>query len=380
MAQLFEHNFQGSGSGVTAGDPGPSKREDLADYIALIDAKDTPFTSMAPKGKDLGNMFHRWQVDQYEAATDTGFVDGIDAQTTGHASAGVTESGTSVSHGLNYGPLISNHRRNSNELSNYGQYFRRATKVSPLAAQVTTPAGERDLLAAGVAKKTVELKRDMEKTFLSNNAPVVGTASVPYQTRGMGAWIQLLGSDSTVGSSVYPSELSTPGDSSVDITGTDNVNELTESKLQGLLESIYGETGNVRGYNLICGTKVKRFVTDLTSTSVEVAADAAGTNTTGAATGVRSFNQNLGDTTLKNTIQVFEGDFGTLTLFVDSFVPDSYTGYVIPMEMTEIRYGMLPRVQTIPNSGSGEGRIVEAVASLVVRNPKGFGKLNGSGN
>lgn len=377
MAQLFEHNFQGDGSSATTG---PSKREDLADYIALIDSKDTPFSSMAPKGKDLGNMFHRWQVDQYEAATDIGFVDGVDATPTAHGSAGVVESGASVSHGAGYGPLISNHRRNSDELSNYGQYFRRATKVSPLSAQVTTPAGERDLLAAGVAKKTVELKRDMEKTFLSNNAPVVGTASVPYQTRGMGSWIQLLGSDSTVGSSVYTVAQSTPSDSSVDITGASNVNELTEGKLQGLLESIYGETGNVRGYNLICGTKVKRFVTDLTSTSVEVASDAAGTNTTGAATGVRSFNQNLGDTTLKNTIQVFEGDFGTLTLFVDSFVPDAYTGYVIPMEMTEIRYGMLPRVQTIPNSGSGEGRIVEAVASLVVKNPKGFGKLNGSGN
>lgn len=373
MAQLFEHNFQGDGSTATTG---PSKREDLADYIALIDAKDTPFTSMAPKGKDLGNMFHRWQVDQYETATDTGFVDGIDAQTTGHASAGVQESGASVSHGLSYGPLVSNHRRNSDELSNYGQYFRRATKVSPLAAQVTTPAGERDLLAAGVAKKTVELKRDMEKTFLSNNAPVVGTASVPYQTRGMGAWIQLLGSDSTVGSSVYTVAQSTPSDSTVDITGTANANELTEGKLQGLLESIYGETGNVRSYNLVCGTKVKRFVTDLTSTSVESVTTTSST----AATGVRSFNQNLGDTTLKNTIQVFEGDFGTLTLFVDSFVPDAYTGYVIPMEMTEIRYGMLPRVQTIPNSGSGEGRIVEAVASLVVKNPKGFGKLNGSGN
>ena len=380
MAQLFEHSFQGSGSGVTAGDPGPSKREDLADYIALIDAKDCPFTSMAPKGKDLGNMFHRWQVDQYETATNIGFVDGQDATATAHASAGVVEDGASVSHGADYAPLIQNHRRKSNELSNYGQYFRRATKVSPLAAQVTTPAGERDLLAAGVAKKTVELKRDMEKTFLSNNVPVVGTASVPYQTRGMGAWIQLLASDSTVGSSVYASELSTPGDSSVDITddATPTGSTLTEGVLQGLLESIYGETGTVRSYNLICGTKVKRFVTGLTGTATETTEDASGDSV--AATGVRTFNQNLSDTTLKNTIQVFEGDFGTLTLFVDSFTPDVYTGYVIPMEMTEIRYGMLPRVQTIPDSGSGEGRIVEAVASLVVRNPKGFGKLNGSGN
>ena len=377
MAQLFEHNFQGSGSGVTAGDPGPSKREDLADYIALIDAKDCPFTSMAPKGKDLGNMFHRWQVDQYEEPTTEGFVDGQDATSTAHGSAGVVEDGASVSHGASYAPLVQNHRRNSNELSNFGQYFRRATKVSPLSAQVTNAAGERDLLAAGVAKKTVELKRDMEKTFLSNNAPQVGTASVPYKTRGLGSWVANYGSDQTVGSSIYASELSPSSEATVDVTGADNSNDLTEGKLQNILEEVYNVTGRVRSYDFICGTKIKRFVTELTSTSVEASADAAGDNTTGAATGVRTFNQELNNTVFKNTIQVFEGDFGTLTLMVDSFVPDSYTGFVIPMEMAEIRYGMLPRVQTIPNSGSGEGRIVEAVASLVVRNPKGFGKVYG---
>jgi hypothetical protein len=36
-------------------------REDLADYIAIVDAKSTPFVSMAPKGKDIGNMQFSWQ-------------------------------------------------------------------------------------------------------------------------------------------------------------------------------------------------------------------------------------------------------------------------------------------------------------------------------
>ena len=116
-------------------------------------------------------------------------------------------------------------------------------------------------------------------------------------------------------------------------------------------------------------------MTELTSTAVEQAATPSDDGL--AATGVRTFNQELSNTVFKNTIQVFEGDFGTLTLLVDSFTPDVYTGYIIHMEMAEIRYGMLPRVQTIPNSGSGEGRIVEAVASLGVRNPKGFGKVHG---
>ena len=197
MAQLFEADFQGSGGGTT----GPSKREDLANYIALIDAKDTPFTSMAPKGKDLGNMYHRWSADQYEGATTEGFRDGKDATDAADSDntatnvlgndGGTTSSAPylSTTHGNLYEPLVMNHARQQDELSNYAQYFRRATKVSPLAAEVVTPVQSQNLLAAATAKKTVELKRDIEKTMLSNNAPVKETGSVPYKTRGMGGWI-----------------------------------------------------------------------------------------------------------------------------------------------------------------------------------------------
>ena len=43
MANLTEPSFSSG------------KREELADLIALVDAKDTPFTSMAKKGSKPGN-------------------------------------------------------------------------------------------------------------------------------------------------------------------------------------------------------------------------------------------------------------------------------------------------------------------------------------
>jgi hypothetical protein len=391
MAQLFETDFQGSGGGTT----GPSKREDLANYIALIDAKDTPFSSMAPKGKDLGNMYHRWSADQYEGATTEGFKDGKNATTTPSSHASVTASvlgydgGTwndpdagaaidSTTHGTAYEPLIMNHARQQDELSNYAQYFRRATKVSPLAAEVVTPVQSQNLLAAATAKKTVELKRDMEKTLLSNNAPIKETSSVPYKTRGMGSWINFTPEVGVPTDASIPAAYYTPVASTVDIsTTTDGSgNELlTESMIQGVLESIYNETGTVRTYDLICGGKVKRGFTNLTATNTVAGSLVDAEDTGYSATKVRTFNQELSNTTFKNTITVFEGDFGTLNIHVDNFMPTTNTGYVIPMEKTEIRYGMLPRVQSIPNSGSGEGRIVEAVASLVVKQPQAFGKF-----
>lgn len=387
MAQLFESDFQGSGGGTT----GPSKRENLANYIALIDAKDTPFSSMAPKGKDLGNMYHRWSADQYEGATTEGFRDGKDATTIasqnatktnvlGHDGGTSTESDPFISttHGAAYEPLVMNHARQQDELSNYAQYFRRATKVSPLAAEVVTPVQSQNLLAAATAKKTVELKRDIEKTMLSNNHPVKETSSVPYKTRGMGSWVNnapelaVHGSAST--DADIPATFKTPLTSTFDISAGTGSELLTEEAIQGVLESIYDQTGTVRSYDLICGAKVKRGFTNLTATNT-TAALVDGSDANHSATKVRTFNQELNNTTFKNTITVFEGDFGTLNIHVDNFMPEPNTGYIIPMEKTEIRYGMLPRVQNIPNSGSGEGRIVEAVASLVVKQPQAFGKF-----
>lgn len=387
MAQLFESDFQGSGGTATAG---PTKREDLADYISLIDAKDCPFTSMAPKGKDLGNMYHRWSADTYEAAHTEGYKDGKDVATTGDGSIGIIEGSNSVTHGAGYAPLVMNHARNRDELSNYAQYFRRATKVSPLAAEVTNPVGGKNLLAQGVAKKTVELKRDMEKTFLSNNAPQIETASVPYKTRGLGSWINNDPAEAVHGSAStdadIPAAFKTPAANTKDVGSGTDTSLLTETLIQDALEAIYNVTGSVRSYDLICGAKIKRGFTNLTATSTEtstfVDADGTGENTNSdfraagiAATKVRTFNQELGNTTFKNTITIFEGDFGTLNIHVDNFMPSVNTGYILPLEMTEIRYGMLPRVQDVPNSGSGEGRIIEACASLVVKQPQGFGKF-----
>jgi len=388
MAQLFESDFQGSGSSATAG---PTKREDLADYISLIDAKDTPFSSMAPKGKDLGNMYHRWSADVYEGATTEGFKDGKDATTTPSTHANTASSvlgydgGTwdedgqdnsleSTTHGAGYEPLVMNHARQRDELANYAQYFRRATKVSPLAAEVTNPVGGKNLLAQGVAKKTVELKRDMEKTFLSNNAPKKEASSQPYKTRGLGSWIN---NAPEAGDADIPAAFKTAAANTQDVGGASDTSLLTETLIQDVLESIYNVTGSVRSYDLICGAKVKRGFTNLTATSTEsTTIDASNDAAPGiAATKVRTFNQELGSTTFKNTITVFEGDFGTLNIHVDNFMPTVNTGYILPLEMTEIRYGMLPRVQDIPNSGSGEGRIIEACASLVVKQPQGFGKF-----
>ena len=59
-----------------------------------------------------------------------------------------------------------------------------------------------------------------------------------------------------------------------------------------------------------------------------------------------------------------------------AFSAQAYKGYVIPMDMVEIRYAKLPEVKELPDAGGGPIRLVQAIAGLVVKNPNGFGMFN----
>ena len=330
MAQLYERSQIG-------------KREDLADYISLVDAKDTPFVSMAPKGSKPGNTYMQWQADNFPAAVTTGTVDGTDVTSGDYQN-------------LNSGRAV---------LANYVQVFRRPVRVSPLSVDVSVVAGLRDELAGMVAKGIVALKRDMESTFLSANDGQADNGTVPYLTKGMGSWV------STSGGSVpaVPAAFRTPSGSIKG--GSAATSTLDESMAQDMLTSIWGQTGTYRDYDGVVSSQVKRAFTNLLFT----------TGTTAAATGaiaastIRTFSREAGADAYISSVDVFEGDFGRIRLHPDAFAPN-YKGYVIPMDLVEIRYSSLPEVRDLPDYGGGPARLIEAVAGLVVKNPLAFGKFD----
>jgi hypothetical protein len=328
MAQLYERSQVG-------------KREDLADYISLVDAKDTPFVAMAPKGSKPGNTYLQWQADNFPATATTGTVDGTDVTSGDYQN-------------LNSGRAL---------LANYVQVFRRPVRVSPLSVDVSIVAGLKDELAGMVAKGITLMKRDMEATFLSANDGQADNGTNPYLTKAMGTWI------STSGGSVpaVPSAFRTPSASIVG--GSAASTTLDESMVQGLLTSIWGQTGTFRDYDGIVGSSVKRAFTNLLFTTSQN----ANTNT---ASSIRTFNREADSETFLSSVDVFEGDFGRIRLHPDAFMPAAYKGYVIPMDLCEIRYSSLPEVKDLPDYGGGPARLIEAVAGLVVKNPLAFGKFD----
>jgi len=332
-------------------------REDLADYIAIVDAKSTPFVSMAPKGRDIGNMQFSWQVDNYAAPALGGVVDGTD----------VTVASAS-------NPVV-----NRTRLNNYAQAFRRDLRIG-FIAETQDVAGVTDEVANGIAKKLVEIKRDMESTFMCTNqaAQADNGTSNAYRTGSMGNWLNSTNS-SNIGACASGSPF-LPASGAVDTTAAAS---FTEATAQNVLTAIYSATGTFRDYDCILGTTLKRAFTNLTASGTTQVVNANAI----AATSVRTFNQELGNDTFKNSIDLFEGDFGRLVLhptqFLGSTTGTTLTatatkGYVIPMDMVEVRYAKLPQVKTLPDAGGGPARLVEAIAGLVVKNPSGFGFFNGA--
>lgn len=352
LIQPNQANQNSSGSAI---------REELADYIAIVDAKSTVFTSMAPKGRDLGNMRFDWQVDNYGAPNLAGVVDGTDV------------TATSASN-----PVVNRARQ-----SNYAQAFRRDLRVG-FIAETQNVAGVSDELANGISKKLIELKRDMEATFLCTNQPAtLESGATAYLTGSLGNWLT---GTPTAGTPGLPATFSGgnygPASGAVSTVTTAN---FVEATAQNVLTAIYGATGTYRSYDAIVGTTLKRAFTNLT-TGLSVTTS---NSSTIAATSVRTFNQELSSDTFKSSIDIFVGDFGTLVLSPSVFIgsrtsgdntltPLANKGYVIPMDMVEVRYAKLPEVKDLPDAGGGPVRLVQAIAGLVVKNAQGFGMFNGA--
>ena len=352
MALLLEAGYNGTQSGG---------REDLSDLISNVDAKSTVFTSLAKKGKKPGNVVMGWQMDKYEDPSVHGIFEGVDVVT---------------------GDYV-NPAKNRKLMQNYVQIFRRTFRISNLADEVQVVAGVKSELANGIAKKLVEIKRDMEYAFLGNtDADVESGTQNPYVTKAMGSFLASGGTNTSTDDIVVPADFRTPS-GSIETTATAS---LTEAKVQDVLKSIYNTTGTIRDYDLLCGPTLKRVFTNFTQS-------ATGSNDRLA---IKTFNQSASEKSYINVIDLYEGDFGRLRLHPPVPINTTATtgssatktthgqtttaapfkGYVIPFDQVEIRYGKLPQIKELTDNGGGPARLIEAMAALVVYNPSAFGFFN----
>jgi hypothetical protein len=229
-------------------------REDLADFIDRITPSDTPLYSMIAKNKATG-ITHEWQVDALRAA-------GANAQAEGDDSTATAVTPTA-------------------RLKNTTQILKEVASVSG-TQEAVDKAGRKSEMAYQLAKKSAELKLDIEYAFTRNNV----TASAPRQLRGLVGWM----GDNVNGGTGYVAPNYTTNVAQTD--GTQRA--FTESLLKDVAQKVYAAGG--RPTVLMMGTTQKQTFSTFTGNSTRFK-DA--------------------DSELAASIDVYKSDFGTYKAMIN---------------------------------------------------------------
>ena len=254
-------------------------REDLSDVIYDITPVETPFLNMA-RHIDVENTLFEWQTDALASAATTGALEGDDAP---------ANSATATT-----------------RLNNRTHIRTRDARVSGTGQSVNT-AGRADELDYQLLKRGRELRRDMEKILLDNNAKVAGNASTARETAGIVSWL----ATNTDAASTDPTGDGT--DAATD--GTQRA--FTEDQLKTVVRLAYASGGMPD--TLMVGPFNRQIVSSFSAGRTNV--------------------QKVEDSTLHATFSVYESDYGNLKVVPNLFQRDR-DALVLQMDMWEV--GFLP--------------------------------------
>jgi len=295
-------------------------REDLSDVIYNISPTDTPFMSSVGKTKATA-VYHEWQTDALAAAVaNNAAVEGADA-----TSLTVTPT------------------------ARVGNRTQISTKTVQIAGtqESVDKAGRKSEKAYQLAKASSELKRDMEKTLLSNNVAAAGDSSTARTLGGLQAWLgtnAVLGSSGTAGS----------GGTTARVSGTDAA--FTEAMLKSAVKQAFVQGGNPS-------------VLMVTPTQKQVVSGFAGIAEQ------RYQAPSNAPTTIVGAADVYLSDFGTLSVVPNRFMTaDSGDGgevaFVLDPEYAAVAYLRPFQTNELAKTGDSEKTQLLVEYTLEVKNEK----------
>lgn len=311
------------------------KIHDISDVLVLTNAAEMPFTTMIKKGKKPENTLVEYPIDKYDSANSTGVLFGQDA-------------GNFVNTQANRGLL-------------YARVMRqwRNPMVDTAAQEISKQAGDGgDKFAQSRAKTTVELKQDMELTLLGAQDSTPESGTTPAVTRGMRCWTNYT-LQTTDTATLVPAAFR-PASGQI-YSGT--LADFWEADLKAILQARY-ETLKARGdLQAFAGTDIKSRVSDFTRFDVVPSGK----------TLARRFDGKI--TEIVNMVEVYRGDWGTVTFTPDLFTYNSKACEIVDMNMVEVRPVTAPRFIELENKGGGRRGINEVMYALVNRNPQAHGSV-----
>jgi hypothetical protein len=295
-------------------------REDLTDVIYNISPTDTPFMSSVGKTK-ASAVYHEWQTDALAAAVaNNAAVEGADATS------------------LTVTPTV--------RVGNRTQISTKTVQIAGTQDSVDK-AGRKSEKAYQLAKASSELKRDMEKTLLSNNVAAAGNSSTARTLGGLQAWLStnaVLGATGTAGS----------GGTTARVSGTDAA--FTETMLKSAVKQAFEEGGNPS-------------VLMVTPTQKQVVSGFAGI------AAQRYEAPKNAATTIIGAADVYLSDFGTLSVVPNRFMTaDSGDGgevaFVLDPEYAAVAYLRPFQTNELAKTGDSEKTQLLVEYTLEVKNEK----------
>ena len=290
-------------------------REDLQDVIYSISPTDTPFMSGAAR-EQVKSTKHEWQTDALAAAsTSNAVVEGDDA----------TLDAVAV----------------TTRLDNLTQIMDKTVVISG-TQEAVDKAGRASEIAYQIAKKSKELKRDIEATLMANQAKSAGSSPSGARLFGsIGSWVatnDVFGSSGVSGATGATARTD----------GTQRA--LTEDLLKSVIKSVWTAGGNPSV--IMTGPFNKQKVSGFTGGSTRFDASE--------------------DKTLYASIDVYSSDFGDLEVVPNRFSRDRDL-YVLDMDYWAVGFLRDFTMYELSKTGDSEKRQLLVELTLISRNEAASG-------
>mgnify|MGYP003635419397 FL=1 len=295
-------------------------REDLSDIIYNISPTDTPFMSSIGKEKAAGTL-HEWQTDALAAAAANAQVEGDE----------ITFNAVT--------PTV--------RINNQTQISRKSVIVSGTQDTVNS-AGRNNELAYQISKSSKELKRDMEVVLTANQSAAVGGAAAARTSSGLTSWIQANTSVGTNGANGAVGGVDTPG-----VLRTDGTQRaFTEAQLKDVVKQCWDSGGDPS--MIMLGSFNKQKLSGFTGGSTKMS--------------------QATDKTLVAAIDIYESDFGSMTVVPNRF-SRSRDCFVISPDMWSVAFLRDFQLMDLAKTGDAQKKAMLAEYTLVSKNEAASGAV-----
>ena len=244
-------------------------------------------------------------------------------------------------------------------MQNYTQISRKVVSISG-TEEVVNKAGRNSELSYQLAKKSSELKRDMEAILTRNQAADAGDSSNARNTASLEAWLRTNTSRSTAGTtdganptlsgttSGYPNAAATDA-------SNDGLREFTETLLKDVIQSVWTEGGDPS--ILMVGPTQKQKASTFTGIASQ-----------------RYMAPNDGPTTIIGAADIYISDFGSVSIVPNRFQRDR-SAFVLDPEYASVNYLRDFEVVDLARVGDSEQKLVQVEYGLEISNEAAHGVI-----